>query len=97
MLLEQRNIRYLQEQFAQFGEQRQTVDTHVFVVGVDGYLNDGVAEAQHQRHSYRMTEEGGFRREVTGGVKVLELNIEMRPQWMRHQSGGFNIRPGKRT
>ncbi len=30
-----------------------------------GYLNDGVAEAQHQRHSYRMTEEGGFRREVT--------------------------------
>lgn len=30
-----------------------------------GYLNDGVAEAQHQRHSYRMTEEGGSRREVT--------------------------------
>ncbi|XNM61107.1 hypothetical protein ACLK1T_01520 [Escherichia coli] len=30
-----------------------------------GYLNDGVAEARRQRHSYRMTEEGGFRREVT--------------------------------
>ena len=30
-----------------------------------GYLNDGVAETQHQRHSNRMTEEGGLRREVT--------------------------------
>ena len=30
-----------------------------------GYLDDGVADAEHQRHANSMTEEGGLRREVT--------------------------------
>ncbi|GCM41655.1 hypothetical protein ExPCM16_03225 [Escherichia coli] len=44
---------------------KQTCQQDPIPVMHSGYLNDGVAEAQHQRHSYRMTEEGGFRREVT--------------------------------
>ena len=37
-LLQQRNIRYLQEQLAQFGQQRQTVDANIFVFSVNHHV-----------------------------------------------------------